>query len=135
MMNYEHPNSPYGIPSLSPLCSPIFSGGKDIAENERYRTPVLATWFIRQIFWDFTQKFSQPISHFPSRVGRGLFFKITHKIIHGDHLKYFLGKRTIYKQSNTSRSHILTIDKNYSPLSAYFLTCKDVSQFRYIMRE
>ena len=33
------------------------------------------------------------------------------------------------------RSHILTIDKYYSPLFVYFLTLKDTDQFKYAVRE
>jgi len=35
--------------------------------------PVLATWFIRQVFWDFKEKFPSGASPFPSRVGSFVF--------------------------------------------------------------
>ena len=41
-----------------------------------------------RFFGDFMQKFSQPISHFPSRVVRFIFQNNT-QIIHGDYLKFF----------------------------------------------
>jgi hypothetical protein len=50
-------------------------------------------------------------------------------------LPVFFGKCAIYKLQNTIRFYKLIFDDYLSPLFVYFLTCKDVSQFRHIVRE
>jgi hypothetical protein len=42
-------------------------------QHRRVTLAVLATWFIRQVFWDFKEKFPSGASPFPSRVGSFVF--------------------------------------------------------------
>jgi hypothetical protein len=92
---------------------------------------VLATWFIRQFFLDFRQKFPSADFSFSPKVGSVYTSKKTHE----DHLKGILASMPITSSKTQIDVHILNIDKYYSPLFVYFLTCKDVGQFRYVARE
>jgi hypothetical protein len=96
--------------------------------------PVLAALFICQVFGILRRNLVNRFLIFRPGWFRFIFQNNPQNNTRGSSEISF-GKRTIYKQPNTSRSHILTVDIYYSPMFVYFLTCKDVSQFRYIIRE